>query len=599
MNGARTKLEGLLGHELDAYYHATWAESPTCDAWAPGGVHGSWSADEHRRKYEYTPDFVWSNTVHQAAAACANYFLWNDFLTGGNNDTPEGGFADRDYYARALACSLAALNRHPLASAGMWGMPPAVGERMLAVSQVYGALGHPVFRSVQDYAPRDVEVLFLYPQDLVAVDERFGSWMVQYGYANYITAEKLVEHGRVDADGWLRVKNNRYRAVCALYEPFPSEAVVEPAEPVRPGRRHGGLVQRPAADRKSRRRRLPALAGRPVRRAVDYTRPTRSACRCRAARWCSRARSAPSPPQLIPSDFVVDRVFPVEPLGGASSVAVLNTGGPEVKRCVGTWRTFAGGGQAVYLGFRPRDDQAASTGVEVRTWFEVLSALGAYPAQRQSRHVISRTSELLACAFPNGAVAACPHFRDYPENWPGGFFRDEELDQRIMLDNPPPDNSLALRELRVAGQTVDYRGRHSVVWRCDAAGRLIAFAGFECTGITFERPRLPLVGSAGGCRLAPAGAGTTRRELRADLPRLGRRAGPGAPAAQSGRRQPGSLAGRARAVGQPDPPGGLRARRLRHAPGPVHRQRREPGSGHRRRDGRPLAVRRQAGVSHE
>ena len=40
---------------------------------------------------------------------------------------------------------------------------------------------------VQDMQHRDVDVLMLYPLDLVAVEERFGSWMTQYGYANYVT----------------------------------------------------------------------------------------------------------------------------------------------------------------------------------------------------------------------------------------------------------------------------------------------------------------------------------------------------------------------------------------------------------------------------
>jgi ATP-dependent Clp protease ATP-binding subunit ClpC len=32
-----------------------------------------------------------------------------------------------------------------------------------------------------------------YPLDLVSVDERFGSWMTQYGYANYLTTAKLLQ----------------------------------------------------------------------------------------------------------------------------------------------------------------------------------------------------------------------------------------------------------------------------------------------------------------------------------------------------------------------------------------------------------------------
>ena len=497
MNGARAKLEGLIGHELDAYYHSTWAESPTCDAWASGGVPDSWSADEHRSKYEYTPDFLWSNTVHQAASACANQFLWNDFLTGGNNDTPEGGYADRDYYARALACSLAALNRRPLASAGMWGMPKPVGDRMSAISEVFGALGHPVFRAVEDYAPRSIEVLFLYPQDLMPVDERFGSWMTLYGYANLITAEKLVEYGRVTDDGALEVRGaaitSRYRTVCVQYELFPSEALLNLLRAfVEKG---GTLVWSsvpPLAEQVGAVTTQQWMADLFGAKLLPTRDPLGQPMPCRQIAFNGSLRRVA--PQMILTDFVVDRVFPVEPATGGKRVATVATGRPEGAWCVGTRKTFAGGGQAIYLGFRPRDDQAASTGVETRTWFEVLRALGAYPASGKDAHndnpsVLSRTGDLLACAFANGALAVCPHFKDYPENWPGGFFRDEADDERIMAENPPPDDHFELRDWRVAGQSVTYTGRHAVAWRRDAQGNLIAFAGHDCTGIEIDGRR--------------------------------------------------------------------------------------------------------------
>jgi len=497
MNGARKKLEALIDRELDAYYHSTWAESPTCDAWAPGGVQDSWSPAEHRSKYEYTPDFLWSNTVHQAASACANQFLWNDFLTGGNNDTPEGGYADRNYYARALACSLAALNRRPLASAGMWGMPQPVADRMMAVSEVYGALGHPIFRAVEDYAPRSIEVLFLYPQDLMSVDERFGSWMSLYGYANLITAEKLVEYGRVTEDGWLEVAGpaitSRYRAVCAQYEPFPSEALLDLLSAFV---EKGGLLiwssvpplaaQAGALDTRQWMSDVFGVELLPIDDPLGQPMPGRQVAFSGALRRV--------PAQTILTDFVVDRVFPVKPIGRAQPVATLATGRPEGAWCVGARKTWRSGGQAVYLGFRPRDDQAASTGIETRTWFEALRALGAYPAsgvfdENDNPSVVSRTGNLLACAFANGALAVCPHFKDYPENWPGGFFRDQEVDARIMTENPPPDDFFELRDWRVAGQTVSYAGRHAAAWRRDAAGALVAFAGHDCTDIEIDGQR--------------------------------------------------------------------------------------------------------------
>lgn len=484
--GAREKLERLNGRELDAFYHATWAESPTCDAWAVGGVHDSWSPEEHRRQYEYTPDFVWSNTIQQAAAACANYFSWNEFLTGGNDDTAEGGYADRNYYGRALACSLAALNRRPLASAGMWGMPMPVRERMMAINHVFGAGGHPAFRSVEDYAPRESEVLFLYPQDLVAVDERFGSWMVQYGYANYITADKLVEYGRVLDDGWLAVKGSRYRAVCALYEPFPDRGLLALVQAF--ARNGGTVIWSSTPPMNDLRAGLAAdVFGVRFGRTPD---PLGLALPARQIAFEGRLSSVP--PQMALTDFCVDRVFPLEPLAGTERVATVLTGGPERAVCVGTHKAYPGGGQAVYLGFRPRDDQSASTGLEARTWFEILHALGAYPASGASADsdnpaVVSRTTEWLACAFPNGAIAVCPHYRHHAESWPGGFFRDQEHDQRIMQQNPPPDDTLDLSDLHLAGQSVTYSGRHAVTWRRNASARLVAFAGFECTGIQVDR----------------------------------------------------------------------------------------------------------------
>jgi hypothetical protein len=487
VNDARENLEALGGHELDAFYHATWAESPTCDAWAPGGIHESWSALEHRSRYEYTPDFLWSNTVHQASAACANYFLWNDFLTGGNNDVPEGGYADRDYYARALACSLAALNRRPLASAGMWGMPEPVAERMMAVSQVFGALGHPAFRAVQDYAPRSVEVLFLYPQDLVSVEERFGSWMSLYGYANYITAEKLVEHGRATDDGYLQMKGARYRTICALYEPFPT-----------PELRHllltfvqrGGTViwsSIPPQESAEGLAWMEQLFGAHLLSTPD---PLGQPLPGRQVTFGGALQSVSL--QTILTDFVVDRVFAVQPASGAEPIAALETGGPQGRICVGTRKEYPSGGQALYLGFRPRDDQAACTGTEARTWFEVLRACGAYPATSELTNeasdnptVLSRTGDLLVCAFPNGALAMCPHFKDYPENWPGGFFRDEEADRRLMLERPVAPDTIDLCGWQVAGQTVSFQGRHALAWRL-ADGMLKGFAGYECSAITID-----------------------------------------------------------------------------------------------------------------
>lgn len=89
---AKRHAEQRMGHRLEARGHATWAESPTCDHWVSfAGV------NSNRQKYEYTSDYLWSNTIQQHAVACSDYFRWGDFLTGNGNDHAEGGFLDRNY----------------------------------------------------------------------------------------------------------------------------------------------------------------------------------------------------------------------------------------------------------------------------------------------------------------------------------------------------------------------------------------------------------------------------------------------------------------------------------------------------------------------
>ncbi|MCY2994542.1 MAG: hypothetical protein NTY19_42755 [Planctomycetota bacterium] len=61
---AKRHAEQRMGHRLEARGHATWAKSPTCDHWASfAGV------NPNRQRYEYTSDYVWSNTIQQHAVA--------------------------------------------------------------------------------------------------------------------------------------------------------------------------------------------------------------------------------------------------------------------------------------------------------------------------------------------------------------------------------------------------------------------------------------------------------------------------------------------------------------------------------------------------
>src|SRR5437016_5795431 len=79
------------------------------------------------------------------------------------------------------------------------------------------------------------------------------------------------------------------------------------------------------------------------------------------------------PAQHILTDFLVDRIYPVEPDTNAETVAKVG------RKIVGTHRRLPKGGSATFVGFRPRDDQSASLGEEARTWFEILFALESYP----------------------------------------------------------------------------------------------------------------------------------------------------------------------------------------------------------------------------
>ncbi|MGC8639887.1 MAG: hypothetical protein ACP5XB_08445, partial [Isosphaeraceae bacterium] len=366
---AKKHAEQTFGRVLEATAHATWAESPTCDFWDPGDGPRSMNT----MKYEYTPNFEWSNTVQQAAAACDDYFRWGEFLTGGGTDHAEGGWSDRDYYGLALGCSLGITNpNRPYAYAAGWGWPREVGERYGSLQAAYGVGGHPAFQAINERQHRDVEVLMLYPLSLVACEERFGSWMVQYGYANMVTPEVLLKQGKLTPDGAIELGGRRFNTLAALFEPLPPAGLLPLLERfVDAGGRLVWSGPPPRFD----------LGGQPVlarwRRlvgagATHFSHEGQMAGG-KIVEFAEDLKSVPA--QTILTDFLVDLVYPVEPAERAKVVARV------AGETVGLHRQ-AGRGTVTYLGFRPRDDQSASLGVEARTWFEILKALGAYPKSR-------------------------------------------------------------------------------------------------------------------------------------------------------------------------------------------------------------------------
>jgi len=474
---AKEHAEKLYGHELEARAHATWAQSPTIDRWETG------RSPRAPRQYEYTPNFEWSNTVHQAAAACDDYFRWNEFLTGGGNDHAEGGWSDRDYYALALACSTGILNRTPYAYAAHWGMPAGAAERRQALVDAYGASASPGFQAIENSEHRDLEVLMLYPLSLVACEERFGSWMVQYGYANYVTPDVLLARAQVVPDGAIEMAGRRFNTLAVLFEPLPPAALLTFAEEF--VGRGGRLIWSgppPHLD----------LAGKNVletwQKLMGIARLGFNLTGILAPGETAHFEGtlASVPPQTLLTHFLVDHVYPVEPVAGAEVVARMG------QHVIGVHRRTGAGGTATYLGFRPRDDQSASLGYETRTWFEVLRSLGAYGNARTDRpvndnpSVVSRESPYLACRFPNGTVTIATHYRQHAESWPGGFHREAKQDAESLARNPLPSDRLELANFAVGGHTVGYQGRLLVAFRLSDHHHLVAFGGYDCATITLD-----------------------------------------------------------------------------------------------------------------
>ncbi|MCL5270111.1 MAG: hypothetical protein M1457_06085, partial [bacterium] len=430
---AKRHAESIYGWKMESTAHATWAESPTCDVFRAG----------RGNSYDYTSTFIWSNTVQQAASACHDYFKWGDYLTGGGNDTAEGGWIDRDYYALALAASTGIINEYPNAYAAAWGAPYDVLSRRSALADAFGDRASEGFAIVENKEHRDVSVLMLYPLDLVSVDERFGSWMTQYGYANMITAEKLLELGKVDKDA-IVMAGRRFTTLVTTFEPFPKQALLDMMKQFAEG---GGRLIWAGPPPVLTYEGKPALEVWQGLFGVDYKPGADEGERAPGRMVRFEGPLAKVKSEVILTDYLVDHVYPVTPREGTTVAGRIQD------NVVATQRA-AGAGTAVFLGFRPRDDQSQSLGYETRQWFEILDALGAYPpsgkfpgANDNTEHV-SRTTEVLACRFPNGAVAMAPHFRTFEERWPGGFRRDRAADEAVMAKYPPPSKELRLKDFK-------------------------------------------------------------------------------------------------------------------------------------------------------
>ncbi len=152
---AKHYAERKLGHRLDARYHATWAQSPTIDYWETG------TRNRHPSMYEYTSNFIWSNTVQQAPLPATTTSSGATSLLATATTTPRAVGLDRDYVGLVMAASTGTLNEVPYAYAAHWGMPDEVSKRRTALVSAFGAGGPAVFGAVQDMEHRDVSVLML------------------------------------------------------------------------------------------------------------------------------------------------------------------------------------------------------------------------------------------------------------------------------------------------------------------------------------------------------------------------------------------------------------------------------------------------------
>lgn len=454
--------------------HSSWAESPTVDLWNTEDL------DRHAYKYEYTSNFIWGNTVQQAAAACYDYFNWGDYLEPTRNDFAELGWNDRNYYGAAMSASLGVLNKNPASYPAFWGMPDEVRERKGAINDAYG--GQTKSRSMQfitGKVHRDVDVLILYPMNLVAAEERFGSWMVQYGYANFITAEKLLELGTINENGKLQVKDREYSSLVTLYEPLPQAGVLDlMADLVDASGKVFWFGPPPLinGDGEACLEKWEKLFG------LNYQPSLYQGQLAVGMKIDFAGHLSDIPSQLILTDFIVDRIYPVEAAQGTAPLAYCDT-----DLLVGT-----GNDNAYYFGFRPRDDQSASLGYETRSLFEILDGLGAYPSTgtfvgvNDNTEHLSRTSDYLSTRFPNGTTVIVRHYKNHRETWSGGFSRNKSEDQRDLELNPMPPVEIDLVDYKVNGHKLTYNGRLTMAFRMNADQKLEAFEGESCNSIQID-----------------------------------------------------------------------------------------------------------------
>ena len=472
IDSARKHSEELYGFPVRTLGHATWQESPTCDKYHKDG-NFQVAVRAGASMYDYTPDFVYSSSIREAISACYDYFRWNDYYSGGGNDFCECGWFDRNYHGGAMSASFAALNRYECCYWGAWGFPGEVGRRFAALSTAYGA-GGGQNAWVNEGRMRICETLVIYPKDLLYCNERFGSWMVQYGYANYITADKFESEAKIK-DGRIYAGNASYGAVVVAFEPFAGEGFINKLEEFA---KSGGTVlwcsAFPVGENGYANPNWEALFG--VRQAGAIL----SGEKTDAVSFSGKFEAVPD--MAVLTDFVVDRVYPIECTSG-EAVAYITAPGGE-KKTIGASKNI-GKGQVCYMGCRLRDDQSKSTGADISTFTDILYKLGVFSGEDDADY-LARKGEYYFARFANGAKSASVHTRDIVENWEGGFFRDKEKDAQALAGRELGSMELNFEDKVVEGDKIGYSGQGFVFWRTDLNGRLEAFTGCGTSEITIN-----------------------------------------------------------------------------------------------------------------
>jgi len=509
-NDSKAYAEKLWGAPIMTRAHATWQESPTCDHYySKANTIGGFDLQEclgeefadvtvhspvERRaalekakaekalemgvsRYDYTPWYDWSSSIRENISACYDYFKWNEFLCGGGTDHAEGGNLDRNYYSSALAASFGELNDYKLAYCACWGMPNKVSAMFNNLTKAYGnAPGIHELGFVNSLGRRCTDVLALYPIKLNNVEERFGSWMVQYGYCNYITEEKLLENAVVTEHGTIKVKDQEFRCLTALFEPFLNPKTFDLIETFLA---RGGKVlwmSIPAlfdANGDDISDRFKKIFG--IDSIVDAYAGEK--CKNGAISFAGRLSDIKDMPIL--TDFLVDLVYPCTPSAGSEAVASING------KTAAVYKEYPNGGCALYAGFRVRDDQSCSLGADIDTLFKVLCAINAY--RPDSLEVRSRTTgaPYLMNTFADGSFACAPHFREIYESWEGKFFREQDYDAALLAEHTPFSNEISLDE-KILGHDIKYTGSEFLSYRLNKAGIPEAFYGSNTDGITVD-----------------------------------------------------------------------------------------------------------------